>query len=126
MLEETQKRSGRPCRSVLASPSLTSSVVGLQTHRAVITQAEERECRRLDGAGGGMRAGLEAWLLLLVVTVVRLDEQVAAGSECRQTAQGWVGPFSVCPDRLRPPLWTQGSRGSWPLSLPSTKATLAF
>lgn len=89
MLEETQRGAERPAEVSLASPSLTSSAVGLQTHRAVITQAEERECRRLDGAGvGGCGQVWRPGCCCLWLQVVRLDEQVAAGSECRQTTRG--------------------------------------
>ena len=61
MLEETQKAVERPAEVSPASPSLTSSAVGLQTHRAVITQGRGMRVSRAGwGWGGGMWAGLEA------------------------------------------------------------------
>jgi molecular chaperone HtpG len=61
MLEETQKAVERPAEVSPASPSLTSSAVGLQTHRAVITQGRGKRVSRAGwGWGGGIRAGLEA------------------------------------------------------------------
>lgn len=67
-MEKHKEEPERPAEVSLASPS-TSSAVGLQTHRAVITQAEERESvAGWMGLGWGDAGRSGVWLLLLVVT----------------------------------------------------------